>query len=96
MVKEQPGHTGQATNRDNDIIHDVIHGVDNIVDDVIGIRPGRLVLRIGSTISPANVIKNVTGIEKPSEYVEKLSDGIEADLKSKKAAFSLPSLPKPF
>lgn len=99
MANKQPGQTDQIIIRKDDLLHEIVAAGDNVVDDVIGIRPGRLVLRAASTVSPANVIKSLTNLEKPSEFVETLSDKIESELSSQKgmpSMPSLPSLPKPF
>ncbi|RKY54333.1 MAG: hypothetical protein DRP92_01385 [Candidatus Neomarinimicrobiota bacterium] len=80
MAKSVPGIVDEDV-RENDYVWGVINTVDNRLDDVLGIRPLRLVGRALTAIAPANVIRNVTGIEKPSELVEEVTDSLDSELK---------------
>ena len=67
----------------DDLAWMVINTVDNGLDDVFGIRPGKAVGRMLTAIAPANVIHNVTNLDKPDDVIEKLMDRIEGDIRSK-------------
>ena len=54
---------------------------DQRLDDLFGIRPLRLAGRVLTALAPANVIRNVAGIPKPSEVVEDLSNEVESKLR---------------
>lgn len=66
--------------------------VDEIVDSVIGMRPLRHVARPLASIMPANIIRNVTGLPKPSEVIERFEDDIEQKLQGMKTGS--PRLPR--
>ena len=81
---------------ERDILLDAFETIDNRLDDLVGIRPLIHIARGLTTIAPANVVRNVTGIQKPSELVEGLENRVESDLSSKKMLGGLPPLPKPY
>lgn len=83
MAENMPG-TSRVDVRDDDILWMGINTIDNRIDDVLGIRPARAIGRILTAIAPANVINNVTDIDKPSEIVEKKMDDLERDISSKR------------
>jgi len=64
----------------NDLLGLGINTVDNVVDDVLGMRPLRHISRVVASLMPANVIRNVTGIPKPSEMAEGIADSVEEEL----------------
>lgn len=78
-----PGTTNVPT-REEDLVWTVIHTIDNRLDDIAGIRPVRAAGRILTGIAPANVIKNVTGMEKPSEMAEDLFNKVDGDIRAKR------------
>jgi len=80
MAKTVPGIT-EVDVRENDLVWTAIHTIDNRLDDVLGIRPLRLVGRALTAIAPANVVRNVTGIPKPSEVVEGITDELDRKLR---------------
>ncbi len=51
--------------------------VDDVLDSFVGARPVTHVLEVGRNIAPANVIRRLTGIPKPSEVVEEVLDRID-------------------
>lgn len=60
-----------------DAVWAAISTVDNRLDDLVGARPLRAVGRMATSLAPANVVRNVTGVEKPSEKVEEFLDDAE-------------------
>lgn len=82
MTKTMSG-TPEVDAETDDIARMAIHTIDNGLDDVFGIRPGRTAGRILTAIAPANVIHNITDLDKPGEIIEKLMDRIENDIRSK-------------
>ena len=82
MTKTMSG-TPEVDAETDDIARMAIHTIDNGLDDVFGIRPGRAAGRILTAIAPANVIHNITDLDKPGEVIEKLMDRIENDVRSK-------------
>lgn len=82
MVENMPGTTNVDV-RDDDLLYMLINTVDNRLDDVIGIRPIRAIARVATTVAPANAINNLTGMDKPSEVVERLMDDAEKNIKNK-------------
>lgn len=82
MVENMPGTT-EVDVRDDDLVYLAINTIDNRLDDIVGIRPLRAFARIITTAAPANAINNLTGVEKPSEVMERLMDDAETNLKSK-------------
>ncbi len=83
MAERIPG-TSDVDVRDADILWMGINTVDNRLDDVFGIRPVRAVGRLLTSIAPANLISNVTDLDKPSDIVEKKMDELERDISSKR------------
>ena len=81
MAEGIPGTT-EVDVRERDAVWTIIHTIDNRLDDVLGIRPLRAVGRALTAIAPANVIRNVTGIPKPSEVAEGVMDSLDEKLKS--------------
>lgn len=79
MVKDIPGTTEKSVRKD-DLVWAVLNTIDNRLDDVAGIRPLTAIGRALTTLAPANVVKSVTGIEKPSEIAEELQDSVEGEL----------------
>lgn len=59
----------------------VVDSVDDIVDALIGLRPLRTVARPIAAIMPANIINNLTGLQKPSELIDSFEDSLEAKIK---------------
>jgi hypothetical protein len=57
--------------------------IDDVLNSVIGIAPLEPALNIVRDILPANVIRNVTGIEKPSEIVNTTIDEIAEKIRSR-------------
>lgn len=91
MPEEMPGTTEQGV-RPNDLVWSLINTVDNRLDDIAGVRILRTVGRILTAFAPANVVRSVTGVEKPSEVIEGAMDKIEASIKEKRAP-EFPRLP---
>jgi hypothetical protein len=56
--------------------------VDDILNSVVGLAPVEPVLNIVRDIMPANVVKTVTGLDKPSEIVNPLIDDIAQKIRS--------------
>jgi hypothetical protein len=56
--------------------------VDDILDSVVGLAPVEPVLNVVRDIMPANVIRNVTGLDKPSEIINPLIDEIAGKIRS--------------
>ncbi len=83
MAERIPG-TSDVDVRDDDILWMGINTVDNRLDDLLGIRPVRAVARVLTTIAPANLISNVTDLDKPSDVIEKKMDELERDVSSKR------------
>lgn len=83
MAERIPG-TSDVDVRDDDVLWMGINTIDNRLDDVLGIRPARAVARILTSLAPANLISNVTDLDKPSTVVEKKMDELERDIASKK------------
>jgi hypothetical protein len=88
MAKTIPGTVDEDV-RENDLVWTVINTVDNRLDDLVGIRPLRFVGKAATALAPANVIKNVTGIDKPSEIVEEITDDLDSELKGLRAGGGL-------
>lgn len=59
------------------VAYSVAETIDDFTDSVIGIRPVGHVLEVAREIAPANVIRRVTGLPKPSEVVEDILDRID-------------------
>jgi len=83
MVENIPGTT-EVDVREDDLVFMAINTIDNRFDDIAGIRPVRAIARVLTTVAPANAIRNLTGVDKPSTVVERLMDGVERDVKGKK------------
>jgi hypothetical protein len=83
MSKGIPGTTDVDV-RENDGLWLAVNTLDNRFDDVLGIRPVQGIGRVLTAIAPANVISNLTDLEKPGTVIEKKMDDLERDIKSKK------------
>lgn len=75
----------------DDLAWIIINTVDNRLDDVLGVRPGRAVGRMLTAIAPANVIHNVTNLDKPDDAIRTLMNRIESDIQSRGL---VPTFPK--
>lgn len=65
------------------VIFSAAETIDDVLDSVVGARPVTHALEIGRNIAPANVIRRVTGIPKPSEVVEEMLDKIDETIGTK-------------
>ncbi len=65
-----------------DIIPSIFRAVDTVLDSAIGVRIVEPAGEIIHDILPANVIRNVTGIPKPSEAVIPVIENIKRDIKN--------------
>ena len=83
MVENIPGTT-KVDVRDDDLLFMAVNTVDNRLDDIFGVRPVRAVARVLTSIAPANVVNNLTGMDKPSAVVERTMDKVEGDMRGKK------------
>lgn len=79
----------------SDYIWNAAETFDNVVDGLVGIRPARHVGRVVCSLGPANIIRNVTGLPKPSELVEDLEGNIEGRLRRFSLGRELPRPPAP-
>jgi hypothetical protein len=62
------------------IAYSVAETVDEFTDSIAGIRPVGHAMEVLRNIAPANVIRRVTGIPKPSEVVEEILDRIDEEI----------------
>ena len=62
------------------IVYSVAETVDELADSVIGARPAGHVLEAARMLAPANVIRTVTGVPKPSEIVEEILDRLNEEV----------------
>ena len=69
-----------------------VTSVDEVLDSIVGMRPLRHIARPIAALMPANIIRNVTGLAKPSEIVERFEDSIEQKLQGLKTG--TPRLPR--
>lgn len=78
MVERQPGETPQPASKESvNLAASAGQTVDDTLDDLVGFRPARDFARVGETLAPANVIRNVTGVPKPSEVIDDFADDVE-------------------
>lgn len=89
-----PGAVEAVPVRPDDFVWSGITTIDNRVDDIIGVRPLRTVARVLFALGPANVIRNLTGIPKPSEVIEDFEDRLESRVRGLRAGG--PRLPRLF
>jgi len=59
------------------VAYSIAETADEFLDSVVGIRPVGHAMEVLRNIAPANVIRRVTGIPKPSEIVEEVLDRID-------------------
>ena len=60
--------------------YSVAETLDDVTDSVLGIRPFGTTLRLARALAPANVIKKLTNLPKPSEIVDKVLREIESKI----------------
>lgn len=78
-IKDTLGKEPEVT----DLIPSVTRTVDQILNSVIGIRLAEPAVEIIYDILPANVIKNVTGLPKPSELVVPVVEEVKTSIRTK-------------
>lgn len=76
----------------SDVITDILDTADGIVNDVVGLKPKEIVARAIDDLGPANLINEITGLEKPGDVIEDL----QSKVSPRKLSRGLPSIPKPF
>lgn len=64
--------------------------IDDVLNSVVGIAPLTPLVKAGREFAPANLIKSVTGIKKPSEVVNPMIEDAVDKIKS-----GAPPLPGP-
>jgi hypothetical protein len=69
--------------KSENIIFRVAGTIDDIADSIIGVRLAEPVIKVGRELLPANVIRNVTGLEKPSEVIAPKIDEILEKIRSR-------------
>lgn len=62
------------------IAYSIAATVDNALDNLIGIRPVGHAMEIADLLAPANVIRTITGVPKPSEIVEEILDRLNEEV----------------
>jgi hypothetical protein len=70
-------------NMPENIVFRVVGTIDDIIDSVVGIRVLEPAIKAGRELLPANVIRNVTGLEKPSEVINPKIDEILEKVRSR-------------
>ena len=83
---------GVIGNASPGILDMAVTSVDEVLDSVLGMRPLRHIARPLAAIMPANIIKNVTGLAKPSEIIEEFEDKLEQKIQGMKTGG--PRLPR--
>lgn len=71
------------TNDQNPPVVAIARQVDDVVNSVVGISPVEPLLNIVRDIMPANVVRTLTGLKKPSEIINPTIDEIAEKLRSK-------------
>jgi hypothetical protein len=66
--------------------------IDDVLNTVFGLAPAEPLFNIVRDIGPANVIRTLTGIPKPSEVINEAIDEIAASIREKVRA----RLPTPY
>lgn len=66
--------------------------IDDVLNSIFGIAPAEPLFNIVRDIGPANVIRTLTGIPKPSEVINEAIDEIAASIREKVRA----RLPTPY
>jgi len=74
-MAEYPEYGGELHPRPAvNIVYSVAETVDELLDGIVGARPVGHALEVARNLAPANVIRRVTGLPKPSEIVEDVLD----------------------
>ena len=63
------------------VVYSVAATADELLDSIAGVRPIGHALEIVRFFAPANVIRTVTGVPKPSEVVEEILDRVQEELR---------------
>ena len=61
----------------------VARQIDDVLNSVVGIAPVEEVLMTVRDLMPANVVRNLTGVAKPSEIVNPAVTGIKSDIQNR-------------
>lgn len=69
---------------ENDIILAAINTIDNRLDDIVGIRPFGTIADVVTELAPANVIEEVTGIDKPGVVAERIISKGRTEVRTRK------------
>ena len=57
--------------------------VDDVLNSIVGIAPVEEVVTTVRDLMPANVVRNLTGVAKPSEIVNPAITGIKSDIQNR-------------